>query len=164
MTDDNQDPRDLRADNVTIRRNEVSNICLRIDGREEWEKVAVKVAFPYTLPGRYVVFTKDGEEVGTLANPGELDRGSRELLGEILEERYLMPAVQRIVSIEDVHNGMCWKVETDRGPRAFEIRDLDSVREIGGQIVIVDADGNRFRISDRDMLDPDSQALLDTYV
>ena len=56
-----------------------------------------------------------------------------------------------------------WEVETDRGPRAFTLKDpQENVRDLGpGRILLVDAHGNRYRIADVRQLDPASRKALE---
>jgi hypothetical protein len=150
---------------VFLYRNKSRNLCLRIEGRGEWEKIAVRRAFPYSEPESYIVFQSDDEELGVLRDPSELDAESYALLDITLRKRYHIPVILRIVSVEETHNATKWQVETDMGPRSFEVhsrRSFRSMRE--GELVIIDVDANRFRVPDRHALDRASRDLLEMHV
>ena len=57
-----------------------------------------------------------------------------------------------------------WQVETDRGPRTFEIRSSRRDMRVlsAGRILIRDADGNLYEVPDYRQLDPQSRALVET--
>ena len=81
-----------------------------------------------------------------------------------MAKRCHIPEIQRIVSIEEVHNATRWTVETDCGRRDFEVQDRHNFRRVReGGLVIVDVEANRFRIPDLSALDEESHDLLDRY-
>lgn len=145
-------------------RNESNNLCVRIRGRGEWEKVVVRVAFPYSDPAHYVVLFHDEQEIGVVSDLTDLDPHSGRLLKEMVAKRYHVPEVKRILAIEEAHNATRWDVETDMGQRSFEVQDRDNFRRVrGGGVVIIDVDTNRFRIPDVTALDKHSRKLMDMY-
>jgi len=165
FTYEEQDVHYIEPEKLTVFRNESKNLCVRVDGRGEWEKVVVKLAFPYSDPEHFVVLSQEEEEIGIVRDLQEVDEQSRSLLKEMLSKRYHIPEIQRVLSIEEVHNATRWTVETDRGRRTFEVRNSNNFRWLkDGTVVIIDVDANRFRISARSALDRDSQRLLDAYL
>jgi hypothetical protein len=149
---------------LTVRRDESNNLRARIDGRGEWSKVALRAAFPYSEPARFVALLHEGEELGVVRDPAELDEASRKVLTEELAKRYNVRDVVRILDITESHNATAWTVETDAGLRQMLVRDRHNFRRIkGGDLIVIDVDGNRFRIARSRPLDAASQRLLDTY-
>lgn len=152
-------PRDLR-----VFRDNSQNLCVEIEGRRAWKKVAVKLAFPYSDPGEFVQLTQNDEPIGMVRNLSELDATSRALLEQALRKRYYVPEIKRLVSVHEAHNATTWIVETDKGRRDLLVRDRHNFRRIkGGDLIIVDVDGNRFRIPHHRTFDKESQKLLDLY-
>ena len=89
-----------------------------------------------------------------------------EAVEEELERAYFSPHIQRIVNVTVANRVPRWEVETDRGPRAFEI--YSSRRDIrhlgGGRVLVQDADGNRYEIPDYRLLEPASRALVEEMI
>ena len=163
MTNQESQCIDPRA--LSVFRNESQNLCARIRARGEWEKVAVRRAFPYSDADHYIALYVEEEEIGIIRDLAELDADSRALLEETLRKRYHIPVIERILSVEDTHNATRWRVVTDRGERSFEVHSRRSFRRLpGGALVIIDVDANRFRISDRKALDKQSRDLLELHI
>ena len=150
---------------IRIHRNPSRNLCVEIGGRGSWEKVVVRLAFPFSDPRRHVVLsTADEEEIGVIADCAELEPESRRVLEEALEKRYHIPVIRRIVHAEDEREATRWAVETDRGPRTFAVQDRHNFTRVRGRrLIITDVDGNRFCIPDVARLDRESQKFLDLY-
>lgn len=129
--------------------------------------VQVKRAFPLTDPDRYIVTeTEEQEFVGLIVNLFQLDAESLAVVEEELEHNYFLP---RITSIERIHeeNGITtWSVETDRGPRQFEVasRRSDIQWMTDFHVVIRDADGNKYEIPDLADLDAESRDKLELEI
>lgn len=154
----------IQPEDLKVFRDESNNLCVRIKGRGGWSKVAVRQAFPYSDPGRFLVLSQDEEEIGIIRDLAELDEGSRRLLGEALGKRYHVPVIEKIESVEDAHNATRWVVETDKGRRQFLVRDRHNFRRIKGRgLIIVDVDGGRYLIPADATLDKQSLKLLEMH-
>jgi hypothetical protein len=164
MTGNTTDERYFDPEELRVFRDDSNNLCLEVEGKGIREKVSVRLAFPYSDPDGYVSFVQDGEELGMLEEPARLDEQSRQVLREALDKRYHIPEILKITAVEDAHNAQVWFVETDRGSRRLLVRDRHNFRRIkGGDLIIVDVDGNRFRLARDRKLDADSQRLLDMH-
>jgi hypothetical protein len=153
------DPADLR-----IYRDDSNNICADVEGRGTWQKVAFKLAFPYSDPDRFVSILHEGEQIGMVRHVSELSEDSQLVLREALARRYHIPEVISILDVREGKSAAVWTVETERGPRKLMVRDRHNFRRVqGGDTIIIDVDGNRFRLSSDRRLDPESQKLLDMY-
>ena len=76
-----------------------------------------------------------------------------------------LEGLERILAVEEVHNATRWHVETDNGPRSFEVQSRRNFRRVDdGGLIIIDVDTNRFRIPDRRALDAGSRDLLDLHI
>ncbi len=140
------------------------DLNLELAGDQTYSRVRVKRAFPLTRDDCFIVVQdRKGKEIGSLARLDALDRDSRQAVEDELERAYFTPRIQRIAKVTTANRVPRWEVETDRGPRAFEIySSRRDVRLLGdGRILVQDADGNRYEIPDYRRLDPASQALVE---
>ena len=140
------------------------DLNLELAGDQTYSRVRVKRAFPLTRDDCFIVVQdRKGKEIGSLARLDALDRDSRQAVEDELERAYFTPRIQRIAKVTVANRVPRWEVETDRGPRAFEIySSRRDVRLLGaGRVLVQDADGNRYEIPDYRRLDPASQALVE---
>jgi len=140
------------------------DLNLELAGDQTYSRVRVKRAFPLTRDDCFIVVQdRQGKEIGSLARLDALDRDSRQAVEDELERAYFTPRIQRIAKVTVANRVPRWEVETDRGPRAFEIySSRRDVRILGdGRVLVQDADGNRYEIPDYRRLDPASQALVE---
>lgn len=119
--------------------------------------------FPYTAPQDIIVFMDDeGTELGWLVELDRLDAESRQALEAVLQEEYLIPRIERILTAKEEFDIITWQVVTDRGTRTIEIRGRRNIRWIGpGRVLVKDADGNRYEIPNVEQLDPQSRDIVD---
>jgi hypothetical protein len=154
----------LAPQRVSLRRDKFRQLCLRVDGEQEFVDVRASAAFPISGRANFVGFLGErGREIALVRDPEQLDADSRALLEEELARVYFRPRVTTVYRIEETFGCSRWEVETDRGFTIIEVTDREQVRLLpGGRIMIQDVDGNRFEIPDVADLDPKSQALLDS--
>jgi len=155
----------IPAADLRVFRDESQNLCVEIKGRGTWQKVAARLAFPYSDPERFILLLSlNEEEIGMVRELSELDPASRDLLADVLKRRYHIPEIRRILSVYEAQNAMIWQVETDRGQRDLLVRDRHNFRRLkNGDLIIIDVDGNRFRVSRDRRFDSQSRKLLDLY-
>ncbi|MEW6754703.1 MAG: DUF1854 domain-containing protein [Candidatus Latescibacterota bacterium] len=156
----------LDASEVRFRRNAFCELVL-VTPEGRWDGVSVVRTFPYSAPERMLsVRDSAGREVGLVQDVGQLEPESRRLLYQELERLYFVPRITRVLRIDERFHVPCWEVETDRGPRAFEIRSgRRDVRVVDhGRVLIRDADGNAYEIPDYRKLDPASRAQVETQI
>jgi hypothetical protein len=108
----------------------------------------------------------DGNEIAMLDSVESLDAASARIVEDELQRSYFMPRITDIIDIHEAHNVVEWDVETDKGPRTFQVRGVrKNVRRIGDKrLVVKDVDGNRYEIRDWTQLDAHPQELLDPYL
>ena len=124
-------------------------------------------AFPLSSEDSFVALTDfDGNEVGIIHTLADLDNDSRLALDAELERVYYTPKIMRVNGLTETYHIPSWDVETDRGPRVFEIRSgRRDIRDLGsGRLLIQDADGNRYEIPNYHRLDAVSLALVESVV
>ena len=147
--------------------DEFEELTLELAGGEIYRAVSVLRAFPVSAQDQFLLLNEeDGDEIGTVRDLNELDAESRLVLNDELERLYFTAEIVQINAIEEQSHIPTWDVETDRGPRVFDMastrRDLRVMER--GRILIRDADGNRYEIPDYRQLDAFSKAILETMI
>jgi hypothetical protein len=151
---------------------------LRLQRNEDGEPVAVigekrvtlgHILSIYPISNReHFVSLRDteGNEIGIVEEAHTIEGGSRRVLQEELERSYFLPQITDIVSITDKLGVLTWRVETNRGPRTFEVRrPRQNVRSVGGgRYIVKDVDGNRYDIRRLRNLGPKSQFFMREFV
>ena len=80
-----------------------------------------------------------------------------------LQKSYFVPKITRIKNLEEKFGVSQWEVETNKGTHTFNVKNREEVRLFSsGRVLIKDADGNRYEISDYRRLDSKSIAFLET--
>jgi hypothetical protein len=130
---------------------------------QAFQNFKVLKLFPLSKANQFIAFyDADDNEIGMLKRFHQLDRDSLELLEFELEKSYFMPEITRIDLIERHDSGWRWQVKTNKGRREFRVDSrVEDIRKLGnGQIIIKDADGNKFRVPDLKRLDAKSFGML----
>ncbi len=147
--------------------DEFADLVLSIEGSDPVHGVRPTRCFPISSGDRFIALNAhDGGELGLVRDVAELNADSQKALRSELSRSYFRPQIQRVLSITEQYHVPRWQVETDRGPRIFEIRSSRrDMRVLGaGRILIRDADGNLYEVLDYRQLDPQSRALVETQV
>ena len=138
----------------------------RIEVEDELSLLAgrIRKVFPFSnAEGYFSIQDGAGKEIGVLRKIDQLDDTTRDIFENELARRYFTPTIQSIESLKQDGGMWLFKVETQRGPAQFYVRNWrDSSHEISHlRFQIVSVDGQRFEIRDLNALDERSQALLD---
>jgi hypothetical protein len=136
-------------------------LILTVDGQPETFDQIV-LCFPFSTPNQWISFRKsDGSEVGLLRSVDGLDEESRRVVETRVKDRYHIPTILRIESIENLSHGTQWQVETEEGMKTFSVRGDRSINTSEfPKIVMTDATTKqRFIIHDYTDLDRASQKL-----
>jgi len=156
----------ISAAQVRFERDPEGNPRLVLDGRPR-PLGNVMAAFPLTERTRMISLRdQEGQEIGILDDVAGLDEASRQIITEELERTYFMPRIQDIFDIDEEHRVLTWEVETDRGPRTFQVRHVrQNVRKMGHRrLIIKDVDGNRYEIRDWQRLTPVARRFIEEYI
>ena len=157
----------LDAKALRLYRDEFDDLVLEVADREAERGILVVRCFPISAGDRFIALrTREEEELGIVEDLAALDPDSRDALADALARTYFRPQITAVYAITEEHHIPRWQVDTDRGPRTFEIRS--SRRDIRvlpqGRVLIRDADGNQYEIRNYRRLDPASRALVDNQV
>jgi hypothetical protein len=143
-----------------------ATLRLTLEDECSYLRVTVAKVFPLSEPAKYwSLLDGANKEIGVIPNPQSLDAGTRELLERELDRRYVMPIVQKVVSVKEKFGVCFWEVETSRGARRFITRNLREqvVHPSPGQLILADVDGNRYLVPDLSRLDRLSRVRLMQY-
>ena len=153
----------LSAERARIWEGSDRKLCISIDdGAAEFENLRARRIFPLSGKADYVSLQgKKDKEMVLLADLGKMDKESRAALEDALARMYYVARITRIDSIEETWGVSHWQVQTDRGYASFEVIDRSKIRKVSaGRLVITDADGNRFEVSNVEDMDEKSQGLV----
>lgn len=150
---------------IRITRNHLGALVMERPGEPPLPVKPVR-ALPLTDPENWIgLVDEKGKPVHMLRSLAELDAASRELLMRELEQSYFLPKITCIRHVFEEYGVLRLTVETDRGPREFEIRSRENIRFLpGGRILLRDLDGNRYEIPCLQDLDLRSQVLAQGYL
>jgi hypothetical protein len=140
---------------------------LTVANDRSYLKVKLALAAPLSRPRKYVsLLNGKGEEIALLPDLEALEPASRQVAEEELERRYLTSQVRRLLSLKQEFGVTYWEAETDRGIRDFVVRDLQEncVWLSDSHLLLIDVDGSRFEIPDRQQLDEPSRQLLEAIL
>lgn len=150
-----------KSDRVTKYENNL--VTLTLSDGTVLEPLEPRRLFPVGLADRYItLLNEDNKEVAIIRDLGLIDRASAEVVTASLDDYYLVPHIVRVISTSDKYGTYHWVVETDRGIKAFDIRNRNSDIKVyaDGRIRVRDSDDNRYIIDDYKSLDAHSKKLL----
>jgi hypothetical protein len=140
---------------------------MTVDNARSYIDVKVVRAFPFSEPDRYIGYLDGlGKSIGFVVDPAGLDPESARLTAEALRVHYFIPVIKAIDSLREEYGAVYFDVQTDCGPRHFVATGLrDAVIDLGGgELLVADVDGNRYRIHDWTRLDARSRSFLERVV
>ena len=114
-------------------------------------------AFPYSAPGDLVALrAAGGAELGILTPLAEFPIADRELVLEELNRRYFAPRIATVDALDERFGQSHWRVTTDAGPARFTVQNEHAnLRDLpDGGLLLIDVDGNRYRLAPRAELEP----------
>lgn len=120
-------------------------------------------AAPLSQPKRFLAFQDGkGEEIALVPHLNDLTAPSQTIAEEELKRRYLTARVLAITGVKTEFGATYWNVVTDRGERDFVMQSLSEscVWLSETHLLLIDVDGNRFEIPDRNTLDAQSGVRL----
>ena len=132
------------------------------DGRK-FDGLEPRRLFPISKLDSYVtLLNSEGEEIALIRALSNLGEESRAVIQASLDDYYLVPKILRIVAVTEKYGTLRWEVETDRGPKSFDIRNRNHDIKVqkNGAVRVRDADDNRYVIDDYKALDAHSRAQL----
>jgi hypothetical protein len=148
-------------DKITINENNLVN--LDTAGGEHFEKLEPRRLFPVSRADRYItLLDEDGIEIAIIKALTDLNQDSLEVVKYSLDDYYLVPHIERILSVSEKNGNIHWVVITERGMKEFDIRNRNHDIRVysDGRVRVRDSDDNRYIISDYRTLDKHSRHQL----
>ncbi len=150
-----------QSDSITVYENNLVN--LDTAGGERFEKLEPRRLFPVSRANNYITLLDEaGVEVAIIKSLMDLNKESLEVIEYSLNDYYLVPHIQRIISVSEKNGKIHWIVETERGMKEFDIRNRNHDIRVysDGRVRVRDSDDNRYIISDYRTLDKHSRHQL----
>lgn len=148
-------------DSISVYENNL--VTLTLSTGESFEALEPRRLFPVSTPSEYIsLITEKGTEVAVIKNLKDLNGKSLEVIEASLRDYYLVPYITRIISLVEKNGTYIMRAKTNRGEKAFEVRDRNHDIKVhkDGTVRIRDADDNRYVISDYKKLDKHSLHFL----
>lgn len=137
------------------------------DGQADEEAVPVRLVYARPISARdreiAVMDGKGKKELAWLESLDELDPISRGYAEDVLWQQYRIAKISKVTESHVNHGHRYLKVETDRGPRYFNLREPGSnvTHLTPDHLVIRDSMGNRYEVESVAALDEESQFNLE---
>ena len=148
-------------DTITVNENNLVNL-LRSNG-ELYERLEPRRLFPVSKADSYITLLgDDGKEVAIIKKLSDLNKESYDVVEYSLNDYYLVPHIQKIISVSEKNGKIHWIVETERGYKEFDVRNRNHDIRVysDGRVRVRDSDDNRYVIKDYRALDKHSRAQL----
>lgn len=155
----------LKADDLEF--YETEGGLLGVKYKNYNDRVNILRIFPLTKLEKYIsVRDKEFEELGIIEDLNTLSEKQRQVVNTELDKRYFMPVITSVSDIKEDFGNLFWVCETTSGPRSFTVRDLsyNLIFMSDGAIVLVDTDGNRYKIEDVYKLGAKAVRYLDIWI
>ncbi len=151
---------------IKLERNQWGRVVATLEDGTQYEDVSIVPLFPISDPRRWIsVIARDGKEVASIIDPALCDSEIQKLLTEELTYRDFVPRISRVLSVSGTSEPCEWHVETNHGPTRFVLKAEDDIRRLSvHEVMILDANGGRFRVDDTRKLDPRSRRFIEWYV
>jgi hypothetical protein len=155
----------MALQSIHISRNNLGELLLEREGEEPRTVKPVR-ALPLTDPDDWIgLMDEKGKPVHMVRSLAELEPDSRAVLQQELERLYFLPKILCLHDISEEYGVLRLVVETDKGPRTFEVRTREHIRFLPhGRILLRDLDGNRYDIPCIGEMDAHSRVLAETYL
>lgn len=157
----------VEHDMARFTRKDITHVDMELYGGKTFENLEPRRLFPLSGKDKYItLLDEEGVEQAVIRDIRTLPKESRQIIEDCLLEYYLIPKVERILSIEEKFGVVALSVETDRGPARIELRsNLHGLKLLyGGRVLMRDSNDNRYEIPDLSKIDKRSRQLIDSYL
>lgn len=128
-------------------------------------KVSAYRMFPLTSTDRFIsIRDKDMKELGIIDDLTDLK--DCESVKEELSRRYFVPEITSVLSVKEEFSYTYWDTETTSGHRKFTIFDMNNslIPLNDFSIMLIDVDGNRYKIPDIRVLGEKALKFIDIWL
>ncbi len=164
-------PRWLTPAIATITTDERHALHLAINGEPDYHGVFTLRCMPVRYPRkfislRWIVEDNRDQEIGLIRDLDDWPQDVQERIQHSLRRRYLIHTITAILDIDEEHNYLKVKAETDLGPTDFIMRcSSDHAQDYGtGGKVLLDVEENRYVIPKVADLPEPGKSLFERYI
>jgi hypothetical protein len=163
MKQDSAQP--LPAADFALSRDSFGQLVLTNAEEERFTGVVPIRLFPFSDRDHWISLVgPDNKELTLIEDLATLPANTRQLIEEELADREFLPIIERIMHVTSDVEPAEWHVQTDRGPVQFVLKSEDDIRTLSpGQLLIIDATGQRYIVRDYRKLDSYSRRVLEEY-
>lgn len=158
-------PQQQPAANFGLSRDSFGQLVLINAEGERFTGVVPVRMFPFSDREHWISLVgPDNKELLLIEDPATLPPNIRKLIQDELADREFLPVIEQITHISSDTEPAEWQVQTDRGPAKFVLKSEDDIRTLSpGQLLIVDATGQRYIVHDYRKLDSYSRRVMEEY-
>lgn len=156
----------IDGEDITITRDSYGHPVAKVDDQEVVLSHILSI-YPISNKTSFLALRdQQGKEIGILDSIDKLDSDSKKIVWEELERSYFLPRIKDIHAINEKLSVLTWEVSTNRGFRAFQVRNpRKNVRAVTNRRFIVkDVDGNRYEIRNIGNLPARAQTLIAEFI
>lgn len=149
-----------------LTKNARGQLVLHRPGREDAVDVRLRLAFPWSLPGRFISLRSDeGKQLLLIDDLSALPDDVRRLIELDLRENSFVPLITRVNSVNLRFGYQQWDVQTDRGGVQFRVQEREDIRFLpDGRFTLRDADGNIYEMPPANEMDAHSRKAVEALV
>jgi len=149
-----------------LSRNRWGRLIMTDDKGTQYEDVVVVPLFPITEPRKWIsIVSSEGNEIASMEDLEAYSPEIQEHLNNELKYRDFVPRISKVLSVSGTSEPCEWHVQTDHGTTRFVLKSEDDIRRLSvHEVLIVDANGGRFRVDDTRKLDHRSLRFIEWYV
>lgn len=151
--------------NFGLSRDSFGQLVLINAEGERFSGVVPLRLFPFSDREHWIsLVSLDNKELTLIEDLAALPQHIRQLIEQELTDREFLPVIEQITHITSDVEPAEWQVQTDRGPARFVLKSEDDIRTLSpGQLLIVDATGQRYIVPDYRKLDSYSRRVMEEY-
>ena len=149
-----------------LTRNRWGRLIMTDENGTVYEEVSVVPLFPITEPHKWIsIISADGNEIASIEDLKAYSPEIQDQLNNELTYRDFVPRISKVLNVSGTSEPCEWHVQTNHGPTRFVLKSEDDIRRLSvHEVMIVDANGGRFRVDDTRKLDARSLRYIEWYV
>ena len=149
-----------------LNRNRWGQLIMTDENGTVYEDISVVPLFPITEPRKWIsIISADGNEIASIEDLEAYSPEIQEHLKNELTYRDFVPRITKVLNVSGTTEPCEWHVQTNHGPTRFVLKSEDDIRRLSvHEVLIVDANGGRYRVDDTRQLDTRSLRFIEWYV
>ncbi len=157
----------MNSTDFSVERNAWGQLVAVHAQGQRFEGVVPVRAFPLQAPDEGIAMVApDGSELFWIEQLSSVPEPAQSLVREELSVRDWVPMIHEILSVSSYATPCTWNVQTDRGATQFVLKAEEDIRRIGtgNALLVSDASGIHYRITDAHALNSSSKKILDRFL